>query len=233
MKKNKFYSILLTVLAIFSICLTPTFGKFTYTKIGVAGMLTFTKLVPTGDFIVDNKDFIGENGEQLTEVKSESKFGTKGENVSDPEGQYGLGDLTNVVFSVSNISNRRLLVTFYIEVYSNGTWAAELVKNSITINRLDIEDNIVDTINGNFTYSGKENSIYKKTVSPIDSNIFSPVNMEVIERSFILEPETGYGKYQIAIERIYDSIGGIIGGIGGLFTTEYFYNFHMVLVEYE
>lgn len=231
-KKNIIYSILTFLLSI-SVFITPTLGKYVSTHIGVAGILAFTPLIPTGIFVVEPDDFFDDNGNEIINVESESKWGAGDNPGSNPEGEFGLDSLNNVQFTVSNKTNKRLLVSFHIELFYEGwfNWGATIKSTDFSIEIINItKDNA--SITGAFRYgdSDQQGNIFSKTINPTDigdTGIFAGVTLATVEDLFVIEPSE-YNDYNVVIT----GSGDLWSDIADIFSTNYYYSFRMVVTEY-
>ena len=222
-------SLLLTT----SLVVTPTVAKYIHSHSDVAGILGFTPLIPTSAFVIDNQDFIDENGNVLTEVKSESKWGAEnnpGSNQEENEDKYGLDSLDNILISVSNKSSKRLLVTFYIELFYEGlfNWGSTIKSTNFSIVITNItKDNSQHSGSYKYIDSDQNGNIFSKTINPTDTNIFPNVTQQTIENLFVLEPSE-YFDFNIDIT----GEGSTWADFADIFSTNYYYSFHMVVIEY-
>lgn len=227
-KKNTYYGIF-SIILLFFVIITPTYGKYVYNNIGLAGILSFTPLKPAGEFIVENEDFIGDNGEVLVEVQSESKWGAGDNPGNNPESEFGMNALGEVMFTVNNNTSKRLLVSFRIVLATTSWlgWDIEDSTNNVTLINLTKES---QSIKGSFKYvdSDRNNNRYYKLLNPTDNSMFGNVATTTIESLFVLEKDD-YAEYQVLISRSGGGLGGIIGG---WITTDYYYSFHLVVTEY-
>lgn len=227
-KKKKYYGFL-SVILLFCVIITPTYGKYVFNHIGLAGFLSFTSLKPTGEFVVIDDDFISENGEVLVEVQSESKWGAGDNPGSNPEEEFGMNALGTVMFTVNNNSSKRLLVSFRVVLATNSWlgWDIEDSTNNVTLINLTKSN---QSIEGSFKYvdSDRSNNQYTKLLKPTDKSMFPSADTTTIETLFVLDDDE-YAEYQVLISRSNSGIGGIIGG---WITTDYYYSFHLVVSEY-
>ena len=230
MNKNKIVYGIITFLLSICVFITPTLGKYVSTQFGVAGILAFTPLIPTGIFIVENEDFFDSDGSLKDKIQSDSKWGAGDNPGSNPEGEYGLDSLNDVQFTISNKSNKRLLVTFYIELFYEGIlgWGSTIKSTTFDIKITNItKDN--QSIEGEFKYgdSDQNGNIFSKTINPSDTSIFTGVTTQTVENLFVLEPAE-YCDYNVYIT----GSGDLWSDIADIFSTNYYYSFHMVVVEY-
>lgn len=238
MKKNKKYFGFLSFLLIIFVIISPTYGKYFYNDVGVAGFFTFSPLIPTGVFVVDNDDFIGDNGETLEEAQSDSKWGA-GDSVEDKseselENNFGINSLEKVLFSVNNATNKKLLVKFYVELYFKSNIGTNM---GLTVKRTTFSIQITNitksnqSISGDYNYTtsdqNEKGDIFSKTISPADTNIFPDVTTQTVEELFVLNP-SDYMEYNVKIT----GDGDFLSSIGDWLSTNCYYSFHMIVSEY-
>ena len=236
MNKNKLVYGIITFFLSICVFITPTLGKYVSTQFGVAGILAFTPLIPTGIFIVENEDFFNSDGSPKDKVQSDSKWGA-GDSVKEKgekelENTYGISSLENVLFSIKNISNKRLLVNFYVELYFKSNIGTDV---GLTVRRTNFTAQVTNitennqSVTGNYKYTteDKNGNIFSKTISPTDTSIFPNMTSQTVENLFVLNPSE-YMEYNVKIEGDSD----LLSSVGDWLSTNCYYSFHMVVTEY-
>ena len=236
MKKivKKLYGILLVII----IVLTPqTICKYTQTLVGSVGELVFSTLsFITDTFYIENDDLV-ENEDGSIIAKDDPKWGQESPAYKEEGLSQGMGSLSDVEFSVSNKSNKELLINFYIDFKIN------IVKNfgasqTIIIKNITTGQSVSGTVTfTKYDESGFLNGVkyYNATVNPLDFiNKNNQNELDIIENSFVIYPENNEGlptsaKYQVTIE----FSKGFLDGVGDWLSENVYLSFYLIAVPYE
>ncbi len=227
MKKKYLINILSFVFVSFLV-ISPTFGKYVGTKVGIAGALNFTTLTfITETFTIVDDSLKDDGGNLVEEVVDEPKWGTESEEDED----FGLNSLKNVEFSVDNKSSKDLLIKFNVKFEMNNLSGINAAFN-ITLNNLTTSD----VLTGNVTFTRGEQisggiwgigATYEYTGEVDPLLLAAPegsTTQEIVERSFIVYSDESEGLTSSSFSLSIDftnigsggGLGGIIGGIGEL-----------------
>lgn len=227
MKVNKHFFGIFSFLVMFLLVLTPTLGKYTHTKIGEAGRLTFTPVkYKTEDFIVRD-DNITTDSNGNSKAEDEPKWG-KGY----AEGDQGIKNLHNVSFGIENASSEDLLVTFYVKFQIGGITNLGNPNLKCTVTNINTGESLMGNVS--FSTSGWWTVTCTGTINPLelkDSN--NNTNIDIVEKSFVVYSDAKDGftsaSYQLSIDYSNSALADIIGG---LFIDSVYLDVHMIAIPY-
>lgn len=242
--KKKYFVNFLSFIFVTCLIISPTFGKYVGSKVGVAGLLSFnTSTFITDAFIVLDGNLVDGAGNKVDQVVDEPKWGTE----SGLDENFGLNSLKNVEFGVENKSSKDLLVKFNIKFEMNNLSGINAAFK-VTLNNTTT----LDTLTGDVSFTrGKQLSsglwgvgaTYEYTGTVVPLLLTSPEGkstQEIVERSFIVYANEmdglTIGAYSLSIDFSNISsgggLGGIIGGIGELINNSEYIAVTLVVSPY-